>query len=311
MAFRNPILAGISLIRAAIQSPNYSHNSAGWTVRQDGSAEFNNLNIRGGTVTDSPALYYNGTPAAGNLIASVAAAQGTDTYGNTYFQGVCTYDNAGQTFTQLVGHNFFSGRMSDAQNNVSGLGYATITNTEKGTVPTSVLSAPTNGAYAYHGAVLAIPGSDSTEANGPGVYVAEQSGGAAAWGRISGAWLKTDNAGNALKKQSPAYGSGWASGAAGGTYRGLQFWLDAMDNLVLSGSIHSTSTTPSGTIFTLPAGYIPKSPERPGVTANAGGTYSLHSLEISATGAVSVDPPFSVSGADLYVYASMPMGNAT
>ena len=67
---------------------------AGWQVRKDGSAEFNNLTIRGtfsGTdfeLNSAGAFFYNGTPAAGNLIISVANAAGTDAFGNAYPLGI-------------------------------------------------------------------------------------------------------------------------------------------------------------------------------------------------------------------------------
>lgn len=39
--FTNPILAGRTLIREAIQSPDYVPGVSGWCIRRDGSAEFN------------------------------------------------------------------------------------------------------------------------------------------------------------------------------------------------------------------------------------------------------------------------------
>jgi len=42
-----PVVAGVVLIRSAIQSPNYVVNVSGWTINQDGSVEFNNAVIRG------------------------------------------------------------------------------------------------------------------------------------------------------------------------------------------------------------------------------------------------------------------------
>lgn len=46
--FNNGILGGMSkLIRAAIQSPNYIAGLLGWTINRDGSAEFNDLTVRG------------------------------------------------------------------------------------------------------------------------------------------------------------------------------------------------------------------------------------------------------------------------
>lgn len=56
MAFRDPIVAGLNLIREAIRSPNYVPNVSGWTVNKDGSSEFGNTVIRGslraGTAVD-------------------------------------------------------------------------------------------------------------------------------------------------------------------------------------------------------------------------------------------------------------------
>lgn len=48
--FSNPIVGGTVLIRPAIQSPNYAAGSAGWSINQDGSAEFNDVSVRGDVV---------------------------------------------------------------------------------------------------------------------------------------------------------------------------------------------------------------------------------------------------------------------
>jgi hypothetical protein len=94
----NPVVGGTVLRRAAIASPNYVPGVSGWTVNQDGSAEFNNLVIRGifaGTnfeINSDGAFFYSGTPAAGNLIISLADAAGTDGLGNAYQAGVTSYE---------------------------------------------------------------------------------------------------------------------------------------------------------------------------------------------------------------------------
>lgn len=46
MSWGNPIVGGKSLLREAIQSPNYSAGNTGWSINQDGSAEFNSVVIR-------------------------------------------------------------------------------------------------------------------------------------------------------------------------------------------------------------------------------------------------------------------------
>lgn len=46
MPFRNPLVAGESLIRTAIRSRNYSPNEAGWRISRTGNAELNELTAR-------------------------------------------------------------------------------------------------------------------------------------------------------------------------------------------------------------------------------------------------------------------------
>lgn len=46
--FENPLTAGTVLVREQIESGNFETGVSGWVIRQDGSAEFNNIVIRGG-----------------------------------------------------------------------------------------------------------------------------------------------------------------------------------------------------------------------------------------------------------------------
>ncbi len=88
MPFRNPILGGTQLVRDAINSEGYTPGSAGWSINRNGSAEFNGVVIRAGQVVSGTALYYNGTPALGTLVASISATAGVDAYGNAYPAGI-------------------------------------------------------------------------------------------------------------------------------------------------------------------------------------------------------------------------------
>jgi hypothetical protein len=45
--FTNPLVAGTTLIRTAIHSADYVTGVSGWTINADGSAEFNNVVVRG------------------------------------------------------------------------------------------------------------------------------------------------------------------------------------------------------------------------------------------------------------------------
>lgn len=100
MSFRNPILAGTTLVRTAIESANYVPGSAGWMIGRDGTAEFNGATFRGTVVVQSneAILIYSGAPAAGNLVMAIAPIAGTDAYGNTYAEGLSVVSG----FTSLV-----------------------------------------------------------------------------------------------------------------------------------------------------------------------------------------------------------------
>jgi hypothetical protein len=56
-------------------------------------------------------FFYNGAPAAGNLIYSISLTGGTDSFGNVYYQGANSYDNQTnpQTVTRTVGNEFAAG----------------------------------------------------------------------------------------------------------------------------------------------------------------------------------------------------------
>lgn len=62
MTFSNPIVGGVTLIRPAIQSPDYITGSAGWSINKDGSAEFNDVTIRGDGNGDALIVGPNGGP---------------------------------------------------------------------------------------------------------------------------------------------------------------------------------------------------------------------------------------------------------
>lgn len=103
----NPLVGGVALRRPAIQSPNFVQSPlTGWAINADGSAYFANLTLSGtfnGTdylINSSGAFFYNGTPANGNLIVSIASAAGSDSFGNSYPKGlnVTTGTISGTTF---------------------------------------------------------------------------------------------------------------------------------------------------------------------------------------------------------------------
>jgi hypothetical protein len=53
MTFSNPVVGGTTLIRPAIHSPDYVQGNAGWSINKDGTAEFNNVVVRGSGVSNA------------------------------------------------------------------------------------------------------------------------------------------------------------------------------------------------------------------------------------------------------------------
>lgn len=108
----NPVVGGNVLRRQAIESPNYVPGVSGWTIKQDGSAEFNNLTLRGtfnGTnyvINSAGAFFYSPSEAAGNLINSITNSSGTDPFGNNYLTGSASY-GGNQATTSVNGVLFF------------------------------------------------------------------------------------------------------------------------------------------------------------------------------------------------------------
>ena len=66
MPYADPPVAGSTLVRPAIKSPNYVAGVSGWSINRDGSAEFNNITARGNVVVQSGNNYIkivvSGTP---------------------------------------------------------------------------------------------------------------------------------------------------------------------------------------------------------------------------------------------------------
>ena len=99
--FGNDIVnASNELIRSTMESPNYVSGVSGWTINKDGSAQFNNLTVRGVfygvnfVLNNNGLFFYNGTPTLGNLVESVALGAGIDPYGNAYKAGHAAYQGS-------------------------------------------------------------------------------------------------------------------------------------------------------------------------------------------------------------------------
>jgi hypothetical protein len=257
--------------------------------------------------SDDGLFVYNGPPATGNLILSIASVGGTDPYGNHYLQGVGGYGNGGtMTVSDSLAHEstrflqigggtgvqpiFFS---PDAGTfgqgfieTVSGNGHLIITapflTGETGNA-VSLTLAPANPAGTGNSSAALV--SDLLTSVAP-LTLAGQT-----WQAVSG------------------LGSGWAIGPSGGTVQNAQYRIDAQDNLELVGLVHTTSTTPATNIFTLPAGFRPQIEQRVGCITNRAGTITPVQIAITTAGVVSIGPTPTLSSTDLEFKVTVPMGN--
>jgi hypothetical protein len=60
--FQDELAGGVVLIRPALQSPDYVTGVSGWAIKVDGSAEFNNITIRGSGTADPLVVGPAGAP---------------------------------------------------------------------------------------------------------------------------------------------------------------------------------------------------------------------------------------------------------
>lgn len=125
MPFANRIIGGGgALVYPAIKSRNFVAHVSGWSINKDGTAEFNNLTIRGvfaGTnfIINTNGLFaYSSAPAFGNLAASVVpgTTNVVDPFGNTAKPGITSY--SGNTLAQLLTGALFIGNTVFAQQGV-------------------------------------------------------------------------------------------------------------------------------------------------------------------------------------------------
>lgn len=124
--FENSILNNLNaLIRAAVHSPNYSIGVSGWTINKDGSAEFNNLTIRGtfmGTnfvLNSSGIFFYDPTETLGNLVVSITAKVVTGPLGETVPAGLTIGKVADVQINILRDPSFATGLVKFLLNNAS------------------------------------------------------------------------------------------------------------------------------------------------------------------------------------------------
>jgi hypothetical protein len=285
----DPIVGGQSLRIPSIHSPNFVAGVQGWTINIDGSAEFNNLSIRGTfmgidyEINSSGAFFYSGTPAAGNLIASIAPAGGGDEFGNAYVSGFSTY--------------FLDGIVATTMTPTLGgfAGVSAIVSYSDDPPATQAASALANGALIISGtpditgavsSMQALWNGDAVDfqifdnAGFDGTVNLQTTNSGAAWSMQGGNW------------QTPSYNTNWAGSTTFGTLTGLQtlhYRITAEDELEIGGCFAAGSTAPGTAIMNVPAMYRPLSAYPVACQKITGGVSTPSMLYVSTAGNLNIN----------------------
>jgi len=312
MEFGNPVIGLEELIRSAIRSKNFLTGVSGWRIARDGSAEFNNVIIRGGIIISGSALYYSGAPAFGSLVASISAAASTDVFGNGYLQGFTTYDHSFNSYANLNGNLLSFGLL--AANIPVLTGVATLAGGGGGLdiISQGVPGVPDGAKFSFAAGLNNIaPVNGSNQA--PNVVIKDINNSSHVQLRLSGAATYADatlpGLGNNGKIQ-PLFNAGWAQGPVSGNTADCKFWLDIEDNLIISGACHSTSATPNATMFTLdPNFFNTVEAHRVIIATNNGGVITQRIVTVNTTGAVTLTPNVAAASTDVYFQVQAELGN--
>lgn len=274
----DPLVGGVALRRPAIQSPNFQTGVQGWTINADGSAEFNNLEIRGtfnGTdfiINSSGLFLYSGTPAAGNLITSLVpgTVSVTDPFGNTAQPGI-TVGSSSNTQIQILSIAN-AGIINALFNNASFSNFQI--QAIAGSFAQILLQGPATTVVGFRDKVAIELNSANTPGSGNASMVmgyADDAGtlhtyltvdAAGTHSNVTASVIATKpgtgtgptNAATPEAWHSAALVNGWTGGGFGLKYRLLPFG----DGLVeIAGDLINATATGNSICFTLPAGYRP------------------------------------------------------
>jgi hypothetical protein len=199
---------------------------------------------------------YSPAPGAGHLVFSVAAAAGTDPYGNKYVAGVTVYDESNLLFANMQAGKFLWGQIVGGAVDFTDAGELGA-NSAGDTVVTGSNQALT----AFTDAVqLRLVAGEPNQHGGlnfaPYLLMLDTAGTSQVDFGLSGAVVHTNLQGAFVPWQTPVLGAGWSAANIRGALP-LQYRIDAEDNLVVKGSVSVTSTTPATGVFTVVAPYAP------------------------------------------------------
>ena len=130
--------------------------------------------------------------------------------------------------------------------------------------------------------------------------------GAHIWGTTTA--LDPNATGTIESWHSPVLQAGWASGSNVGGKQDLRFRLLPTQEVELTGTIHTTSTTPNSVMFVMPAGYLPSIAQRLGIIVNkGGGVIAADIVDFNPGGNVQLGINLTASGNDVHFNLTYPL----
>ena len=239
--------------------------------------------------TQDGEFYYAGSPASGNLIASIAAKAGTDPYGNAYLAGIVSYDPLSfLRYVQLASGALELGSIGDS----AALAATIATAFGAHTLGQLLLTCQTT-AGAQTASVIdmrsGVTGSGVGSTNAPSIWLGtnDGAGNTAVQAFTAGPLALTTPGGTPYTWATPSYNTNWLTSTtfnSSTTNRPLEFRPDAEDNLVIGGAFKAGTTAPGATVFTLPATLRPNANYWVNGWRNRGGTVIPMGFQITSGG---------------------------
>lgn len=220
---------------------------------------------------------YNGTPKAGNLIASTAPAAGTDQFGNAFLSGVTVYDPLAFIALQLGGSG--TQRAITWSNAPSQAGpYVAASSINLRTLNEIDWVLPSAGQLVVGRGAAATSARLEVQTTAAAASLDYAPATTAPPARPSGTepWNYVGAAGQ------PAFGTGWSNFGSGFANLAFRFVAAPARCVQIKGEVTHTATA-AQTIFNLPAAYQPASSQQFACMSSAG---AVVGVEVSSAGAV-------------------------
>lgn len=285
---------------------------------------FVTLIIETGTA-GSGIFVYDPAPGTGNLVASIAAADGTDPYGNQYAAGFVSYDQSASTFAQLLAGEILFGPLTSGSGTLPSTIRAGALTTD--TVASGVLTAGetliksrTTNDRAVANFLKLISGSPGFGGVGNPHVIIGGPDPEFADGYVTGSMIKSSDGLTPDKWQIPgvggvaAFNANWSGST---TFNGTANWgtfqyrKTAEDEVWMLGCFKAAAGA-GAAVLKFPADFTPQAQWPIWIQRNNAGTLSSFNAEVGPSGNFNIlagSGGGMAAGNEYLVNAKFPLGN--